>query len=102
MLRSTSTYTAPATRSGGTGLTRNTANTVPSSIAPTKPSAVSSRVTSRPPSRKPRLSMTTCTPAPRPAAQDPATEPIAGGAGGSPLTTVPMVARHSFAQLPSA
>ena len=34
--------------------------------------------------------------------QEPGTEPIAGGAGGSPATTLPTVAFHSFAQLPSA
>jgi hypothetical protein len=43
-----------------------------------------------------------CTLVLRATAQDPADEPIAGGTGASPLTTVPMVAFHSFAQLPSA
>ncbi|GAA3087371.1 hypothetical protein GCM10010464_58980 [Pseudonocardia yunnanensis] len=34
--------------------------------------------------------------------QEPTTEPIAGGVGAAPLTTVPSVAFHSFAQLPFA
>ena len=99
MFRNTWTYTAPTQRSGATGLTRNTASTVPSSSAPMKPSTVSSSVTSSPPSRNPRLSVTTRT---AESPQEPGTEPIAGGAGGSPATTLPMVAFQSFAQLPSA
>ena len=96
MFRSTSTYTAPTQRSGGIGLTRNTARTVPITSAPAKPSTVSSRVTRSPPSRNPRLSVTT------PTGQEPGTEPIVGGVGGSLFTTEPTVACQSLAQLPSA